>query len=170
MDRTDAASGREGRPGMRRVGFAVVVLVGFVVAGAAGGVLLAAVDVIPLSDETFEAVPRWIVGMAALAFVLAGLTTVSAVLPVPRTRQVLGGAALLMFLTTLALVLSWLTVYAGARVYVRVGGFRIPLPSELNEERVVLGFSAVFLSVFAGAAWIGAIRLVWRPRPPTADK
>jgi hypothetical protein len=145
------------------MGFAAVVLGGLVVAIAAAFVLGAAVDSIPLPDDVFDSsLPRRLVGLGATTVLLGGLAIANTMLPLPRVQHALGGGALLGAVTTLALLLLWLAAYAGDRVYVRVAGTRVPLPTNLTEDRLFWGLLAVPVALFALVVWLVTIRWAWR--------
>jgi hypothetical protein len=148
---------------LRLVGFAAVMLGGLVVAIAAAFVLGAAADSIPLPDDVFDSsLPRWLVGLGATSLLLGGLAVANTMLPLPRVQHVLGGGTLLGAVTTLALLLLWLAAYAGDRVYVRLAGRRVPLPTNLTEDRLFWSLLAAPVTVFALVVWIVTIRWAWR--------
>lgn len=148
---------------LRLVGFTVVLLVGLVVAIAAAFVLGVAADSIPLPDDIFDAtVPRWMVGLVATVLLLIGLSIAMAVLPLRPLRLTLTGLAILGFLSTLTLLLLWVAAHAGDRVYVRFGGWRFPLPTNLTGSRIVAGVFAAGSAYLTLAAGINLGRSAWR--------
>ena len=81
---------------------------------ATGTVLfLAAGDVLPVPDKTFGA-PRWLAAMLGLGVFFGGSYIVSLVLPTPWMRRWLGAAAILTFVTMVALLMTWKALTAGA--------------------------------------------------------
>jgi hypothetical protein len=148
---------------LRLAGFAAVVLGGLVVAVAAAFVLGAAADSIPLPDDVFDSsLPRGLVGLGATTSLLGGLAIANTMLPLPRTQRVLGLGVLLGAVTTLTLLLLWLAAHAGDRLYVRVMGLRVPLPTNLTEDRLFWSLLAVPAALFALIVWIATIHGAWR--------
>ncbi len=134
-----------------------------------GGVLfLAAGDVLPVADTTFGA-PRWLVSLFALGVFFGGFYLLALVLPTPRMRRVLGGAAALAFLSTVAVLMTWLAITGG-------GPSRPPMPArpgalvppEIGRTvmRVFAGLFAVPLDAIALGAWFIALRWLVRRPPP----
>jgi len=135
-----------------------------------GGVLfLAAGDVLPVADKTFGA-PRWLVSLFALGVFFGGFYLLALVLPTPRMRRVLGGAAALVFLSTVAVLMTWLAITGG-------GPRRPPMPARpgllvLSPEigrTVMQAFAWLFaipLDAVALGAWFIALRWLVRRPPP----
>ena len=135
-----------------------------------GGVLfLAAGDVLPVADKTFGA-PRWLVSLFALGVFFGGFYLLALVLPTPRMRRVLGGAAALAFLNMAAALMTWLALTGG-------GPTRPPMPARPGSlvlspdigRFVMQAFAWLFaipLDAIALGAWFIALRWLVR-RPPS---
>ena len=152
-------------PPSRRVTLVVGLLM--VVAGTA--IFLAAANIIPQPDEKFGA-PRWMVALSGLAFFFAGWYIVSIGLPAPRMGQVLAGATTLTFLTSMALILTWLARTGGeaGRATISIGPFSLLLPSGIARgiERAIIWFFALVLDAIALFAWYQTARWLLRRRAP----
>ena len=135
-----------------------------------GGVLfLAAGDVLPVADKTFGA-PRWLVSLFALGVFFGGFYLLALVLPTPRMRRLLGGAAALAFLSTVAALMTWAALTGG-------GPSRPPMPARPGSlvlspdigRFVMQAFAWLFaipLDAIALGAWFIALRWLVR-RPPS---
>jgi hypothetical protein len=135
-----------------------------------GGVLfLAAGDVLPVEDKTFGA-PRWLVSLFALGVFFGGFYLLALVLPTPRMRRVLGGAAVLAFLSTVAVLMTWLAITGGgpSRPPMPARPGALVLPPEIGRTvmRVFAGLFAVPLDAIALGAWFIALRWLVRRPPP----
>jgi hypothetical protein len=136
-------------------------------------IVLVAAGLIPAEESSFHA-PRWVVGAAGLAFVLAGL----AILTIPRggsyepagrtpvTSSLLGGS----IVGLLALITNWIAFGPGERRF--SGGLALPFfsvsaPADEWSGRAAFGVGAVIMDLMA--VWLavrGARLLVrrWRER------
>jgi hypothetical protein len=132
-------------------------------------IFLAAANIIPQPDKKFGA-PRWMVALIGLAFFLAGWYVVSLALPAPRTGHVLATATALTFITSMAIFLTWstLTGAEGWSSSLSVGPLTLFLPQGLTRsiDRVVIGFFALLVDVYALVAWYGTLRSFVRRRGP----
>jgi hypothetical protein len=133
-----------------------------------GAVLfLAAGDVLPLPDETFGT-PRWLVALFGLGFFFGGGYVVTLVLPTPRMRALLGGAAGLAFLTAAALLFTWLALTGGGRQSpASVSPYPLVLSPEVGRVivRVFFWLFAVPIDAAALVAWFTALKRMVRQPP-----
>jgi hypothetical protein len=138
----------DGRPGP--------FVVGALTAITGGMLFLAAADVIPLPDETLGG-PRWLVALFALGLLFGGGYAMSLAMPTPGMTRVLGGASGLAFLTSAALLFTWLALTGG--------GFRRP-PVVDALTRAFFWLFAIPIDALALVAWFVVVRwLARRPAP-----
>jgi hypothetical protein len=134
-------------------------------------IVLVAAGVIPADERSFGA-PRWVVGAAGMAFVLAGLAIVT--MPIGRPGApadqatpwslLLGGS----IVGLLALIFNWIAFGPGERRF--SGGVALPFfwvsSSRIGEwtGRLVFGGGAVVIDLFFVWAMVRGVRQLLRAR------
>ena len=134
-------------------------------------IVLVAAGVIPADERSFGA-PRWVVGGAGVAFVLAGLAIVTMPIgppgaPVDRATPwslLLGGS----IVGLLALIFNWIAFGPGERRF--SGGMALPFflvsSSRIGEwtGRLVFGGGAILIDLFFVWVLVRGVRQLLRSR------
>jgi hypothetical protein len=128
---------------------------GLILLGVALFLLLAANGDIPME----AAAPPWVLVMVALSLALGGGYAVSAALA-PPGRPWLAVTAALVFMTTLAILFTWLAVTGGGDLTLSLGPLSFLLPGAVGRVlgRVIAVLITLMFDALTIFAWVYTLR------------
>jgi hypothetical protein len=117
------------------------------------------VGALEIFDLDFEG-HRAVMALVATGIALVGLWLVAAAATrgMPWRPGSPGSLAALVFVSLLALGLTWVTLDSGGRIYTRVAGFRLPIPTNVTLERLFVAPFALALDAAVVSGWFETLR------------
>lgn len=138
---------------------------GLIAMAAGGFIILVSADIIPSDDSAFSA-PRWIAGMAGLAFFSAGIILFFRDIRFEFFRdkltfRLIQFIVIGVLLTSFAIIPTWIAFGPGDREF--SGGISLPFFSMTQDQsamsgRIVFGCGAFITDTIAIIYWISGFR------------